>query len=68
MKENTDVRIFVLGAIVAGYEHGFTLPDAGGDVEWMRGNMSAFEEKAKAGNEEMATLVEEIKARGLLGN
>ncbi|KAF2428328.1 hypothetical protein EJ08DRAFT_560761, partial [Tothia fuscella] len=60
VKENTDVRIFVMGDIVAGFEHGYCLPEAGGDVEWMKRNMSSFEEKARGGNEEMKRLVEEI--------
>lgn len=67
VKESNDVRIFIMGDIVAGYEHGFTIPDAGCDIEWMRANLSGFEEKARAGNEEMAMLVEEIKSRSLLG-
>jgi len=64
--KDTDIRIFVLGDIVAGYEHGFSLPPAGGDKEWFRENMSAFEKKAAEGNVEMKELVEEIKERKLL--
>jgi hypothetical protein len=60
------VRIFILGDIVAGYEHGVSLPPAGGDKAWLRSNLPVFEEKAKGGNEEMKELVEEIKRRKLL--
>jgi len=64
--QDPDIRIFVMGDIVAGYEHGFSLPPAGGDKEWMRKNFAAFKEKAKAGNVEMEELVYEINARRLL--
>lgn len=64
--QDTDVRIFVLGDIVAAYEHGFSLPPAGGDKEWFRENLAAFEKKAAEGNSEMKDLVEEIKVRKLL--
>jgi len=66
VKEDKDIRIFVLGDIVAGFEHGFTLPEAGGDKAWMKEHMGEFEQKAKEGNEEMKELVAEIKERGLL--
>jgi hypothetical protein len=54
-----------MGDIVAGLEHGFTLPEAGGDKAWMKENLPEFERKAKGGNVNMKELVEEIKARGL---
>jgi len=64
--QDSDIRIFVLGDIVAAYEHGFSLPPAGGDKQWFRDNFTAFEKKAEEGNVEMKELVEEIKARKLL--
>jgi len=66
VKEDKDIRIFVLGDIVAGFEHGFKIPEAGGDKAWMRENMPEFERKAREGNEDMKDLIEEIKTRGLL--
>ncbi|KAI9728152.1 MAG: hypothetical protein M1828_004613 [Chrysothrix sp. TS-e1954] len=55
--------IFVLGAIVAGREAGFSVPSAGEDMEWMKANAKAFQQKGDAGNKDMQELVEEIKTR-----
>lgn len=60
------VRAFVYGDIVAGFEYGFPIPEAGKDREWMRENLSAFEAKADEGDEVMQDLVAEIKERRLL--
>ncbi|KAI5363101.1 putative Tautomerase/MIF superfamily, tautomerase, cis-CaaD [Septoria linicola] len=57
---------FVLGGLTAGFEAGFSIPPAGGDVEWLEKNFAAFEKKAKAGDEEFADLVAEIEERGLM--
>lgn len=56
----------VLGGMTAGYEAGFLLPPAGGDVQWMKENWEEFEMKAKAGDEEFQEMVDEVKERGLL--
>jgi len=60
-----DVRIFIMGDIVAGYEHGVSLPPAGGDKAWLKKNLPYFEKQAASGNVEMKDLVEEIKTRKL---
>jgi hypothetical protein len=52
---------------VAGIEHGFIIPEAGGDKAWMKENMAEFEKKAREGNGYMKDLLEEIKERKLLG-
>lgn len=57
--------ISVHGSLVAGEENGFLRPEAGHDAEWVREHMAEFERLAAAGNEEMKTLVEECKSRGL---
>lgn len=57
--------ISVHGSLVAGEENGFLRPEAGHDAEWVREHMAEFERLAAAGNEEMKTLVEECRARGL---
>lgn len=57
--------ISVHGCLVAGEENGFLRPEAGHDAEWVREHMAEFERLAAAGDEEMKTLVEECKSRGL---
>ncbi|KAH8159263.1 hypothetical protein CIB48_g8981 [Xylaria polymorpha] len=64
--EDPDLRIFVLGGITAGLEHGFVIPEAGKDKEWLKDNLPAFKKKADEGVVEFQDLVEEIEARGLL--
>jgi len=58
--------VVVFGGLVAGYEAGFLLPPAGGDVEWVRKNWDEFQRRAEAGDEEFQDLVEEVKSRNLL--
>ena len=53
---------------MAGYEHGVSLPPAGGDKVWMQNNMPYFEARAAEGNEEMKDLIAEIKERNLIGD
>jgi len=59
--------IILLGDIIGGQEAGFSLPPAGGDVKWFHENWAAFNQKAEEGDEEFQEMVEEVKARGLLG-
>lgn len=58
--------VVVIGGIITGLEAGFVLPPAGGDVQWLHDNWDAFNEKAKAGDEEFIEMVKEVKERGLL--
>lgn len=51
--------------MTAGWEAGFTMPSAGQDVQWLKDNWQAFEEKAKAGDEDFADMLVDIKQRGL---
>lgn len=55
-----------MGDIVAGYEHGVSLPPAGGDKIWLKNNMPYSERRAAEGNEEMKDLIEEVKRRKLI--
>ncbi|KAI5923767.1 hypothetical protein F4810DRAFT_667374 [Camillea tinctor] len=64
--EDINLRIFIIGGITAGLEHGFLIPEAGKDKEWIKDNFPAFRKKADEGNEEFQQLVEEIQERGLL--
>jgi hypothetical protein len=54
--------------MVAGYEAGFLIPPAGGDVKWLHDHFASFEEQAAAGDQDMADLVAEVKERGMLDN
>ncbi|TKA33573.1 hypothetical protein B0A50_00409 [Salinomyces thailandicus] len=64
---DTSLRsVILLGDIIGGVEAGFMLPEAGGDVEWMRENWESFQRKAAEGNEEFKEMVEEVGKRGLL--
>ncbi len=60
--------IIILGDLIFGMELGFAYPEAGGDVEWLRSNMSEFEKRAEAGDDEIKGMVDEVKERGLLGD
>ncbi|GIZ46182.1 hypothetical protein CKM354_000932000 [Cercospora kikuchii] len=66
-----DLRLrscFLLGGMVTGYEAGFIIPPAGGDVKWLHDHFASFEAQANAGDEDMADLVNEIKERGMMNN
>lgn len=56
----------MLGAIVAGSEAGFSIPEAGKDAGWLKENLSKFQQKADDGDEDFADMIEEVKARGLI--
>ncbi len=56
--------IFIMGDIVAGWEQGFSIPEAGGDAAWLKENMEEFERRADAGDAAMRGLVEEVRGRG----
>ncbi|EON60946.1 hypothetical protein W97_00156 [Coniosporium apollinis CBS 100218] len=56
--------IFVMGDIVAAWEQGFNIPEAGGDAAWIKENMREFERRAGQGDGAMRDLVEEVRARG----
>jgi len=58
--------IFVLGDIVAGWENGFAIPEAGKDREWLEENWDEFRRLAGEGREEWMGLVEDVEARGLM--
>jgi len=58
--------VFILGGLTAGWEAGFSIPPAGGDVAWLQEHMAEFEAKAEGGDEEFRDLVKEVKERGLL--
>ncbi|KIW01864.1 uncharacterized protein PV09_06713 [Verruconis gallopava] len=66
VESDRDIRIFIMGDIVAGYEQGVSLPPAGGDKVWLKNNLPYFEKKAAEGNQQMKDLLEEIKERKLL--
>ncbi|KAL8788031.1 MAG: hypothetical protein Q9195_007496 [Heterodermia aff. obscurata] len=55
--------IFILGDIVAGYEHGMAIPPAGGDREWLRENIGVFRERARGEGEPFGGLVRELEER-----
>ncbi|TIA46931.1 hypothetical protein D6C79_04927 [Aureobasidium pullulans] len=56
----TELRLVMFyGAIVAGMEAGFSIPQAGDDKQWIEENMDAFKKKAEEGDEHFRELVEE---------
>ncbi|KAI1495741.1 hypothetical protein F5X99DRAFT_108065 [Biscogniauxia marginata] len=64
--ENPDLRVFIIGGIIAGLEHGFAIPEAGKDKEWIKNNLPEFQKKADEGITEFQELIKEIKERGLI--
>ncbi|KAJ9623209.1 hypothetical protein H2203_006146 [Taxawa tesnikishii (nom. ined.)] len=64
---DTELRLVLFfGSIVAGYEAGFVIPQAGKDKEWLQENMSKFQERADAGDEDIKDLLAEVKARSMV--
>ena len=55
--------VVIMADISAGIEAGFGVPEAGGEVEWLRENMGAFRELADAGDEDLKGLVREVEGR-----
>ncbi|THW77505.1 hypothetical protein D6D17_10332 [Aureobasidium pullulans] len=56
----TELRLVMFyGAIVAGMEAGFSIPQAGDDKQWIEENMEAFKRKAEEGDGHFRELVEE---------
>ncbi|THV80091.1 hypothetical protein D6D27_08842 [Aureobasidium pullulans] len=56
----TELRLVMFyGAIVAGMEAGFSIPQAGDDKQWIEENMEAFKKKAEEGDEHFRELAEE---------
>ncbi|THY28143.1 hypothetical protein D6D00_04471 [Aureobasidium pullulans] len=56
----TELRLVMFyGAIVAGMEAGFSIPQAGDDKQWIEENMEAFRRKAEEGDAHFRELVEE---------
>ncbi|SMR58732.1 unnamed protein product [Zymoseptoria tritici ST99CH_3D1] len=56
----------IMGGMQGGYEAGFPIPPAGGDVQWMRDNMEGFKKKAADGHEGFIDMLAEIEERGLM--
>lgn len=57
---------FLVGGMQGGFEAGFPIPPAGGDVQWMRDNMEGFKKKAADGHEGFIDMLAEIEERGLM--
>lgn len=57
--------VTVHGSITAGYEAGFSRPQAGEDRAWIQENMQAFQAKADAGDQDFADMIKDIKDRKL---
>nr|POE46742.1 hypothetical protein CFP56_70974 [Quercus suber] len=58
--------VVVIGALVAGIEMGFVLPEAGGDEAWVERNWEEFRRRAGEGEEEFVDLVKDVEERGLM--
>lgn len=57
--------ITVHGSITAGYEAGFSRPQAGEDKAWIKENLEAFQAKADGGDADFKALMLDIKDRQL---
>lgn len=58
--------VMFFGCIVAGYEAGFMTPDAGGDKQWLKDNVAAFQWRADEGDKDFKEMIAECKQRGLI--
>ncbi|KAF8148749.1 hypothetical protein K438DRAFT_1625359 [Mycena galopus ATCC 62051] len=54
---------FVMGPVTAAYEQGLMIPEAGQDVEWVRGNLAKFQALADDGNEFCRDMIAELRTR-----
>lgn len=51
------------GSIVAGYEAGFSIPQAGQDGQWLKEYLPQFQKKADDGDEDFQALIEDVRTR-----
>lgn len=58
--------IFIQGTILAAWEQGVMIPEAGNDEAWLKENWGRFKERADAGDEEMIDLVRDVERRKLI--
>ncbi|GAM88568.1 hypothetical protein ANO11243_066020 [Dothideomycetidae sp. 11243] len=62
-----ELRMVILfGAIVAAFEAGFMVPEAGKDQNWLQDYAPQFQAKADEGDEDFKEMLRECKERGLL--
>ncbi|KAJ7436221.1 hypothetical protein FB451DRAFT_1571143 [Mycena latifolia] len=54
---------FVLGTVTISYKQGFTVPEAGQEVEWTRENLLKFQALADDGNEFCRDMIAELRTR-----
>ncbi|EME41110.1 hypothetical protein DOTSEDRAFT_37805 [Dothistroma septosporum NZE10] len=64
-EDHTLRSCILLGGLIGGYEAGFMIPPAGGDVQWMKDNWDEFKMKAQS-DEEFKDMVDEVEERGLM--
>ena len=55
--------IFILGDIVAGWEAGFPVPQAGQDKAWLKHYVGDFKKLADAGDADFAGMMHELETR-----
>ena len=55
--------IFMLGDIVAGWEAGFPIPQAGEDKAWLKHYVGDFKKLADAGDPDFVGIIKELETR-----
>ena len=55
--------VHVVGGVLTALESGFIIPKPGKEKEWAIGNMEAFKQKAREGDQDIAGLLEELQRR-----
>jgi len=58
--------IFIQGSILAGWEQGVMIPQAGDDKNWLKQHWALFKKRADEGDEDMKGLVADIERRKLI--
>jgi len=58
--------IFIQGNILAGWEQGFMIPQAGDDQNWLKQHWAEFKKRADDGDEDMKGLVADIERRQMI--
>jgi hypothetical protein len=55
--------VYVTGGVLTALEAGFIVPKPGKEKEWVVGNMEVFKQKAREGDKDIASLLEELQRR-----
>ena len=62
-----ELRVFLTGGMLAAVEGGFLIPEAGGDGDWFKENMTEIKKRAEAGQLVSQIMLEDMGRLGHVG-